>query len=204
MKRSSEKIGKKAESRCEERVTRKSVKSLSALILVILLASCEKEPWYGRDGRPGDAYVALTWQVEEPTYIDAGTNAIPPVFYYGEYYRINPGSYSLYYEGDVWTGMSWAFYAWEVDYRISIIPGEPGDWHYNGSNGPDSYFTLEMSPYGPYISSNYKSSQLSEKYELISDEGNEVVVKQTRNGMQIEIIYKKVDEVLKSQTSRIE
>ncbi len=197
MKRSDEKFGKSTESRGEEIVTRKSVKSLSAFILILILASCEKEPWYGNDGRPGDAYIALTWQVEEPTYVDAGTYAIPPVFYYGEYYRINPGYYDLYYEGRTWNGMGWAFYAWEVEYTIRVIDGEPGGWHYNGADGPDNYFTIEMSPYGPYISSDYKSSEISEKYELISDTGDEIVIKQVLEGLEMEVTYHKA--VVKSE-----
>ena len=89
--------------------------------------------------------------------------------------------------------MSWAFYAWEVDYRIYEIPGEPGDWHYNGANGPDTYFTLEMSPYGPYISSNYKSSEIFEGYELIAEKDDEITVKQIVNGMEMEVTFKKVE-----------
>ena len=193
MKRLFERIGKMTEKRSESKVTRTTVDILTTILFVFLLASCQKEPWYGQDGRPGDAFIALTWQVEEPTYIDAGTHAIPPVFHYGEYYPINPGFYNFYYEGRVWTGMNYAYYAWEVDYEIRILAGEPGNWYYHGTDGPDNYFMIEMSPYGPYLSSDFKNAVASENTILVSDSEDKIVVKQTSEGMELEITYTPVE-----------
>ena len=177
----------------EEQVTRRTINSLAAALVILIISSCVKEPWYGRDGKPGDTYISLTWQVEEPTYVDAGTHAIPPLFYYGEYYRINPGYYELYYEGRVWNGMSYAYYAWEVEYQIRALAGEPGDWYYNGSDGPDNFFRIEMSPYGPYISNDYKSVNADENSIVVSDNGDTIVIKQVLEGMEMVATYKSVE-----------
>lgn len=174
----------------EEEVARKKVQKLVAVLLILSLTACE-EAWYGHDGLPGDAFLALTWQEEEPSYIDAGTGAIPPVFYWGDYYEIRPGNYSLYYEGRVWTGMAWANYAWEVFYEIWEIAGEKGDWYYNGANGPDNYFTIECNPYGPYVGNSYKSTDLPENYEVILEEEDEVEIKIELEGLEVKILYKR-------------
>ncbi len=192
MKRSIKKIGKETAKKGEGRVTRSSVRILLPVLLILGLASCEKA-WHGTDGRPGDAYLALTWQVEEPAYIDAGTGAIPPRFYYGQYYKINPGYYTLYYEGDVWTGQYWGTYAWEVTYEIWEVPGERGDWYYNGQNGPDNYFDIEMSPYGPYVYSSYKSGESVSKYEIIEQSNDVIVIVQKGDGMNLKATFKRVD-----------
>ncbi|MBC8488660.1 MAG: hypothetical protein H8D45_21765 [Bacteroidetes bacterium] len=193
MKRFDEKIGKRIEKESEEEVARKRIRKLIAVLLILSLTACEKHAWYGRDGKPGDAYLSLTWQVAEPTYIDAGSGAIPPVFYWGQFYKIYPGYYDLYYEGRVWDGMFWASYAWEVRYEIWEVRGEAGDWYYNGADGPDNYFTIECNPYGPYIQSTYKSTELDSKYELIEENENEITVVQKGEGSNLKITYKKVE-----------
>jgi hypothetical protein len=124
-------------------------KSVFALALILLtgLSGCEVE--YGYDGRPGNAYLALQYDVAEPYYLDAGTGAIPAEFIWGDFYYATSGYYTLYYEGSHWNGHRWADYAWEIDYEIYNNPGEYGGAYYNGKDGADSYFTLLCSPYGP-------------------------------------------------------
>jgi hypothetical protein len=159
------------------------------LTFVIFTTSCYKDP-PGRDGRPGKAFLSLTYEYEEPTYLDAGTGDIPPVFKWGEFYRAYPGWYTLYYEGEHWTGSHWAFYAWEVDYEIWENPGEPGGYHYNGRNGADNYFTLECSPFGPYSYSNYKK-QKSTDFIIESESYNEIVIRKDLNDFSMRIKYKR-------------
>jgi len=192
MKRSNTIIGKMIEIRSEKKVARKNIEKLIAVLLILGFTSCQKA-WYGHDGRSGDAFISLTWQVEEPSFIDVGTSAVPPVFYWGESYKIRPGNYSLYYEGQVWTGASWANYSWEVMYEIWEESGEHADWYYNGTDGHDNYFNIECSPYGPYVSNNYKSSSLNSGYELISESEDEITVEQKADGMSLKIKYRKVE-----------
>jgi hypothetical protein len=120
------------------------------LFSLILLSSCER---YGSDGRPGMAFLSVNWDVSKPTYLDVGTSDIPEVFEWGTYYRAYPGINTLYYDGKVWNGSTWANYAWEVDYEIYENPGENGRPHYNGRDGLNSYFDIVCTPYGPDITS---------------------------------------------------
>ncbi|MBN1339588.1 MAG: hypothetical protein JXA03_09700 [Bacteroidales bacterium] len=182
MKRSDEKIGKikveNKESHLKERKT-----GVWALIIILSLTGCEKA-WHGHDGRPGNAYLSLAWQVAEPTYIDAGTGSIPPVFFWGEYYRISPGHYYIFYEGRMWNGMYWSWYAWQVEYDIWVNPGEPGDWYYNGADGPDNFFTIECNPYGPYIYHDYKNS---------GETADEIVITKKGDGYELRATYRKAE-----------
>ncbi len=183
---------RKIEKTNKPEISLQRLQSITIVLFIVSLTSCGKA-WIGTDGRPGDAYLALTWYEAEPTYIDAGTNAIPYVFYWDEYYLIQPGFYTLYYEGEVWTGLYWAAYAWDVTYEIWEIEGEQGDWYYHGEDGPDNYFTIECNPYGPYVGSSYKSTAISDKYELVEETENKVVVLQEREGVKMKITYKKVE-----------
>ena len=166
---------------------------LAVLSLTFFLTSCYKEPW-GRDGRPGKAFLQLTWVEEEPDYIDAGTSAIPEYFYWNEYYLITPGTYNFYYEGEVWTGYGWAFYSWEIDYEIWSNAGEPGGPYYIGRDGADSYFTIECSPYGPYVSEYYKGTDIKKDYELIGDTGDEIIIEKKKEDFTMRVTYKKVEK----------
>ncbi|MBN2173976.1 MAG: hypothetical protein JW731_07585 [Bacteroidales bacterium] len=148
-----------------------------------------------------ETYLSLHWQVTEPDYIDAGTGSIPSVFYWGEFYKIRPGYYNLYYEGAVWTGMTWAFYAWEVSYEIWEIQGEQGDWYYNGANGPDNFFTIVCSPYGPAVNNSYKSGE-EMSYETLSETDNEIIIKQTAEGFEMIITYKKSNPIKNIKTEQ--
>jgi hypothetical protein len=193
MKRLEYKIGLLPSGRNKIKIHSEFIVTLSVLLL-IGLSSCKKEPWYGHDGRPGDTYLSLTWQVAEPVYLDAGTGAIPPAFYWGQHYLIYPGYYHLYYEGSIWNGLYWASYAWNVDYEIRQIPGEKGDWYYNGADGPDHFFTIECNPYGPYFQDFYKSDQTDTRDAAeISDEC--IVVKQQSQGFEMKVTYTRVKVV---------
>jgi hypothetical protein len=162
---------------------------IASLLILFFLTGCEKD-WFGHDGRPGDSYLSLVWEVARPDYLDAGTGDIPPVFQWGRFYETCPGHYWLYYEGRVPHGFGYAYYAWEVEYEIWVMAGEPGGYHYNGEDGPDNYFTIECNPYGPYIYNDYKSTALDSKYKLISAGSGEVTVVQEGNGVCMTITYR--------------
>lgn len=198
MKRLSNKIGKRISEKSEEKVPQAKIQMLLAVLLLLSFSSCQKS-WYGSDGLPGNAYLSLSWHVSEPTYLDAGTYAIPSVFYWEDLYKISPGYYDLYYEGSVWNGMYLANYAWEVMYEIREISGERGDWYYNGLDGPDNYFSIECNPSGPFIRSDYKSTALDEKYSLVEESESEIIVKQKGEGMDLIITYKKVSPRTKTK-----
>lgn len=169
---------------------------LFSISLVFILGSCEMDH-HGYNGRPGDAYLSLSWEAAEPDYLDVGTSAIPPIFHWDEYYRAFPGIYLLYYEGSIWNGHRWISYAWEMEYDIWEVQGEHGGYHYDGADGPDSYFTLVCSPYGPYVYDEYvyykkgiDSVDVSEKFENIENTGE---VSKTVKGFGIKIKYNKVE-----------
>ena len=170
-----------------------NVAILAVLSLTFFLTSCYKEPW-GSDGLPGKAYLALTWVEEEPSYLDVGTSAIPEYFYWDEYYRITSGYYNFYYEGDVWTGNRWAFYSWEIDYEIWTNTGESGEPYYNGRDGADTYFTIECSPYGPYVSEDYKGIVVEKDYRVIEDTGDTIIIEKEKEEFTMRVTYKKVEK----------
>ena len=168
------------------------------LIIAALFTITSCDDYY--DGRPGRAYLSLTWYDAEPTFIDVGTHEIPETFYWDDYYRIDPGIYLLYYEGEIKIGPNWAYYSWEIEYEIWVNRGEDGiPGEYFGMDGEDTYFTVECSPYGPYIVTEegyYKSSrtkQLPENFELISKTDNEIIIQQTAKTHSIKATYRKVE-----------
>ena len=162
-------------------------------LATFILSSCYTEPWYGHNGRPGNAFLSLSWIDAKPDYIDAGTGDIPPMFQYGQYYNAWPGFYTLYYEGRYWSGQAHAFYAWEVDYEIWKTTGEPGGMYYDGANGPDNYFTVECSPFGPWVyGPGYKTSELPDGYELKESSDEKIVIEKEGNDFGITITYRKV------------
>ncbi len=192
MKRFDKKIGIRTKKESEEDVARKRVQKLIAVLLILSLAGCQKA-WYGHEGNPGDVYLSLNWDVAEPEYLDAGSGDIPTIFYWGQNYKTYPGKYFLYYEGRVWTGMGWGAYAWEVEYQIFEIAGEPGGWYYNGQDGPDNYFMIECSPYGPYIENSYKNTEMDSKYEVLEQSDSEITVIQKGDGIKLIITYRQVE-----------
>ncbi len=168
-------------------------------LFAVLFSSCYHEDYYypeGRDGRPGNAYLSLTWAYDIPNYIDAGTGAIPPYFEWSRYYMAYSGYYTLYYEGNYWNGYAWGYYAWEVNYEIWVNSGEPGGYYYDGLDGADTYFTLECSPYGPYA---YKDEQIGggdtgNGTKLISDKDDEIVIMKEKKNYSMKVTYKKVEK----------
>ena len=164
-------------------------------LATFILSSCYTEPWYGRNGLPGNAFLSLTWVDVKPEYIDAGTGDIPPVFEYGRYYKAWPGYYTLYYEGRFWNGQAHVFYAWEVTYEVWETPGEPGAMYYHGANGPDNYFTVECSPAGPWVyGPGYKSAELPEGYTLKETAGEDIVIEKSGTHFGITITYRNLAE----------
>jgi hypothetical protein len=164
-------------------------------LAVFILSSCYKEPWYGHNGHPGNAFLSLTWVDVKPEYIDAGTGDIPPVFQYGRYYKAFPGYYTLYYEGRFWNGQAHVFYAWEVDYEIWETPGEQGGLYYHGANGPDNYFTIECSPAGPWVyGPGYKNAELSNGYQAVEISEEKIVLEKADTHFGITVTYRNVAE----------
>jgi len=164
-------------------------------LATFFLSSCYTEPWYGQNGRPGNAFLSLTWVDAQPEYSDAGTGDIPPVFQYGTFYKAWPGYYTMYYDGRFWNGQANVFYAWEVDYDIWEASGEPGGMYYNGASGPDNYFTVECSPYGPWVyGPGYKSAELPNGFELIESADDKIIIEKAGTHFGITLTYRKVDK----------
>jgi hypothetical protein len=185
----------------------KKIMSLHYLFFLNLIAaalmvfsSCEKEPYFGYDGKPGKAFISLMWVDAKPDYIDAGTGDIPHIFEWGRYYRTYPGINRLYYDGQFWNGHNYSFYAWEMDYEIWENLGEPGGYGYNGRNGSDNYFTLELSPFGPYIYTNDLYKDVCNCEVLIdSTAENEITVTKISENFTLKINFTKVEKRAKSE-----
>jgi len=172
---------------------RKATKVLRTLffisLIIILISSCVR----GRDGRPGRAFLALDWEYVIPEYLDAGTPDIPPYFHWGHAYLAYPGFYTLYYEGTVHNGPTHVFYAWEIDYEIWIVQGEPGLYYTHGCDGPDSYFTIICNPYGPYTLNSTKITEADAVISIIEDTGDSIVVMMEKNEYRMKLTYRKVE-----------
>ncbi|MEA3444913.1 MAG: hypothetical protein U9R19_09350 [Bacteroidota bacterium] len=167
---------------------------LLLLALPLAFSSCyieKDQPAIGYDGRPGEAYLSLEWEYQEPLYLDAGTSDIPAYFNYGQFYITRPGWYELYYEGEYWNGYGMAWYAWEIEYEIWRNYGSPGGPGYNGRDGADSYLTIILSPYGPFTDRWHKSLS-SNNYKALEQSKNRIVVEQIGEEFGIKITYKKV------------
>jgi len=161
-----------------------------AAFLVFNFSSCRK----GEDGFPGNAFLALRWEVQIPAYLDAGTPDIPPVFQWGIYYPASPGYYTLYYEGDYFNGVALNHYAWEIDYRIWVNPGENGGFGFDGRNGPDSYLNITISPYGPYTDRINKSLTFDTgKYFVIEESDDQIKILQEEGHYSMMITYRKIN-----------
>lgn len=164
------------------------------LLMIIPVSSC----MMGNDGRPGLAYIAFDWVESKPEFIDCGTPAIPANFYYGTYYRTNPGWYTGYYEGKVWNGTAYGAYAWEMDYEIWINTGQRGGYGYNGKDGINTYMNFVCSPYGPYLERHESylrklpdSGQIEENSERI-DTDEETTILYQFNEYTVRLTYRNV------------
>ena len=162
--------------------------SILILTLIIVVASCTK----GLDGRDGRAFLSVSWDVDVPDFIDVGNPHFPPSFYYGEFYRVYPGHYFMYYEGEFWNGYDWVPYAWDVDYEIWENRGEPGGYNYNGRDGLDNYFTLRCTPYGPYTY-HLKSIVDENRERIVTEEDDAIIIKEEMESFTIRVTYKKVE-----------
>ena len=157
----------------------------------IVFTSCE-EDYYGRDGRPGEAYLSLTWANEVPEYLDVGTGAIPSTFKWGDYYPVYPGFYVMYYEGAVWNGFGRTFYAYEVEYEIWVNDGQQGQpYGIDGLDGANTFLSIECSPYGPFIFSSEKSANITPKYKILKNIDDEIQVLQETDTFSMKITYKR-------------
>jgi len=174
--------------------TKTAAKTLRMMILagmvIILAAACDRR---GRDGRDGRAFLALEWEVDRPDYIDAGTPDIPPTFEWGRSYRAYPGWYTLYYEGRFWNGYANALYAWEIEYEIWEAEGERGGYYYDGEDGPDSYFTLIMSPYGPVVDEYVTKMAATTDGSGISETNDAITFSVEKEGFGMHVTYRKVE-----------
>ncbi len=162
------------------------------LIILIGFSSCTEDYWV-IDGRPGNAYIALSWTEDEPEYIDAGTGAIPHVFYWNDYYFIRPGIYYLYYDGIYNDGYGYIDYAWEVEYEIYTNPGEYGTAFYDGRDGRDNYFTLDLNPYGPYVYIDYKSAPANANFKVLEEDETKIVILKEKEEYSLKITYRKTN-----------
>ena len=75
---------------------RPTVTGIFLLAVILLISSCEK----GSYGEYGLAFVAFAWIEDEPEYIEIENEFIPALFYWDWFYRVDPGLYYIYYEGD--------------------------------------------------------------------------------------------------------
>ena len=171
-----------------EKYSKSSLFLRLGLLLSVVLYSCEAHIFIEEEVFPGDAYIALSWTDDEPDYIDPGTNAIPNVFYWDDYYYINPGVYSLYYDGEFNNGSGFIEYAWEVEYEIYINWSDEVDYY----EDIDNYFVLECNPLGPYVFMDYKSSKLNEDLKVLNESDTEIVVLKENKNYSLKATYKKV------------
>ncbi|MBE0641984.1 MAG: hypothetical protein IH599_08110 [Bacteroidales bacterium] len=166
--------------------------ALAALLgSVLFLSSCCDDR--GRDGRPGRAFLALEWELDMPDYLDAGTPDIPATFEWGRSYRAYPGWYLLYYEGHYWNGSGNVSYAWEMEYEIWEAAGDRGGYNYDGEDGPDTYFTLWLSPTGPYFDETLAKRTPGTKYQLSETSEGQIEVLAEGEGYSMRAVFRKLE-----------
>ena len=159
--------------------------------LVIVSASCNDDR--GRDGRPGRAYLSLEWEIDMPDYLDAGTPDIPATFEWGRSYRAYPGWYTIYYDGHFWNGSGNVNYSWEMEYEIWEAAGERGGYNYDGDDGPDTYFTLWLSPTGPSLDEFVTKKAGLNNYTVVSNTGDRIEILIEGASYSMRAIFRKVE-----------
>ncbi len=170
------------------------VAAILLLAVILLILSCEK----GSYGEHGLAFVAFTWIEDEPEYIEIENEFIPAVFYWDWFYRVDPCIYYIYYEGNHWRGGRTNPYAWELEYEVWENPGKKGKhpWQ-TGSDGPDAYFTIELSPFGPEVFYeelyHEKSAVPVEEHEVIINDSEEIIIEKQSNSYNLRLRYKRVE-----------
>ena len=171
--------------------------TLAAILLLavaLLISSCEK----GSYGEHGLAFVAFTWVEDEPEYIEIENEFIPAVFYWDWFYRVDPGLYYIYYEGNHRRGGRIIPYAWELEYEVWENPGKKGKAFWQpGDDGPDAYFTIELSPFGPEVIYeevyHEKSAVPVEEQEDIISDSEEFIIEKQSNNYNLRLRYKRVE-----------
>jgi len=128
-----------------------------------------------------------------PDYLDAGTPDIPATFEWGRSYRAFPGLYVLYYEGHYWNGSGNVNYAWEMDYEIWEAAGEPGGYNFDGEDGPDTWFTLWLSPTGPYLDEFLSKKSAGTSYRVLENTGDRVVIMAEGKSHLMRATFRKVE-----------
>lgn len=177
--------------RLEKRSSQRWSRMLFVIVPMIFITACETTGYDGRDGR---SYLALTYAVDEPDYVDAGTGSIPEYFYWDEYYRARTGFYTMYYDGYYRHGSTIEEYAWEIDYEIYYLEGEQGGHGYHGSDAPDMYFTVECHPYGPYYYEEELKMSLPEGVRIVSENSEQIELVQEKETMGIKVTYRRVEK----------
>ncbi len=160
------------------------------LTLSFSFLSCEK----GEYGQPGYAFVAFTWADAEPDYIEIANDFIPAVFYWNWFYRVDPGIYSVYYEGK----HNRRTYAWELEYEVWENEGKRAKYVWvEPTDGPDAYFTIELSPFGPEVI--YEEVKV-EKQGYVDDSeshflevGQEVILEMLHEDYNLRLRYQRVE-----------
>lgn len=160
------------------------------LALSCSFSSCEK----GEYGEPGFAFVAFSWVDAEPDYLEIANDFIPAVFYWDWFYRVDPGIYYVYYEGKYGRND----YAWELEYEVWEKEGKRAEFVWlEPENGPDAYFTVELSPFGPEViyeeveveKQGYVDNSDSHPMEV----GQEVILEKHHEGYSLRLRYKRVE-----------
>jgi hypothetical protein len=175
---------------------RRTLHTLTALSILaflwILPSSCCDDR--GDDGRPGRAYLALHWEVDMPDYLNAGTPDIPSTFEWGRYYRAYPAWYTLYYEGSFFNGQNNVNYAWDMEYEIFEMAGKKGTYYGDGEDGPDAFFDLILSPFGPFIEEYIANkSTPGSTAEILEENSDYTVMMLESNGYGIKMIIRKAE-----------
>ena len=152
--------------------------------------------YFGPDGRPGYAFFGLDYDFAEPTYLATNNQAIPRVFYYGDFYNTFPGVFDFYYEGFIIDGPFREDYFWEGTYEIWLNAGEPGYPNgVPGRDGVDSYLMLVCNPGGPiYERTNKKGAS---GMNIILDEPDHKIVEYKVLNQYIKFDMKKLSKSMK-------
>lgn len=130
--------------------------TLVVLLNAVILAGCGQNGRDGKDGAPGKAYIAYSWNYNPFYYATTDPGIINPVIC-NKYYETVPGTYNYTYQ-------SWDASIWTGYYTITVNPGGKGTkgekggifWQKgkdgeNGANGADNYFKLYCPSGGPYF-----------------------------------------------------
>ncbi len=178
---------------------------LAVLFLSTILSSCVTQCYdcnpapppctYGTNGYPGPAFFGLDWITDIPDYVWTNNQAIPTVFYYGEYYNTLPGTYNLYYEGQMIVDCCPVDYFWDVTFDIWVNAGTAGGCGFVGADGLPSYLMIGMGPYGPSEARTNKAEVSdNERFDIISDTDDEIVMQHTNGDVNVRVTFKKLTE----------